>query len=266
LSDDTSDLDMMLGFFAEKRRNQRDPEEHLPPETLTAYQAGDLSPEEDERIQDHLAQCRHCTEMLLELEELLRPAEVGAESVADFEAETDWRKLQSRLSKPAETRSPWPLKATLLAASLTGGVLLLGFFSWEIYSQKEREVIQLQSQVAELQQPVASPPFLPLRSVRGEGGALAVPAGRAVWLTFDTPVPDDYSEYRAQIMDEEGKVRWAGTLNKDKEGKLPFLLINGYLEPGEYAVRLMGVRKGSLDLLQENRIRVPSGSPGSQGR
>jgi Putative zinc-finger len=73
VSDEISDLDGMLGFLAEEGSQRRDPEEHPDPETLTAYQANELSEEEDGRIQDHLAVCRHCTELLLDLEEFLQP-------------------------------------------------------------------------------------------------------------------------------------------------------------------------------------------------
>lgn len=270
MSEDTLDRDEVFDFLAEERRDRRDPEEHPSPETLTAYQANELSPEEDERIQDHLVQCRHCTEMLLELEEFLQPAE--AEPASEPEAPHRLQEPPLALTDTAYTAYRSPLMLPLAASVIGVLILLVGYSSWwglhqkQVAELKKLEVTKLQHQVAELQQPVVSPPSLLLRSVRGEEGALAVPAGRAVWLTFDTPVPDDYSEYRAQIMDEEGKVRWAGALSKDKEGKLPLLLINGYLEPGEYVVRLIGAHKEGLDLLQENRIRVPSGSPRSQGR
>src|SRR5947199_8385154 len=98
----------MHGFLAEERRDLRDPEEHPSPETLTAYQANELSPEEDERIQGHLRLCRHCTQMLLDLEAFLRPAEVGAEPAADFEAAADWRKLREGVAPGAGEKRQTP--------------------------------------------------------------------------------------------------------------------------------------------------------------
>jgi hypothetical protein len=256
LSEDISDRDEVFDFLAEERRNRRDPEEHPSPEALTAYQANELSPEEDERIQDHLARCRHCTEMLLELEEFLQPVE-EPEPAAASEPE-DGSRLQEPPPAPTDTayRSPFMLP---LAASLIGALIpliLLGYISWRVLHLK-REVTELQHQVAELQQPVVSPPTFRLRSTRGEGTP-ELPADRAVLLAFDAPVGDDYSEYRARIIDEEGTVRW--------EGRLPFLLITGYLKPGEYTVRVLGLRKGHLDPLQESRIRVPAHPLESQRR
>src|SRR3954471_7094568 len=96
----------MLGFLGEDR-NRPDPEEHPDPETLTAYQANELSPEEDERIQDHLAVCQHCTELLLDLEEFLQPPESGVEPAADFEAAVDWRRLRAvSEEKPPHVERP----------------------------------------------------------------------------------------------------------------------------------------------------------------
>ena len=71
MNDETLDPEKLFDFLVEEGSHRQDPEDHPSPETLTAYQANELSPEEDERIQGHLAACRHCTEMLLELEEFL---------------------------------------------------------------------------------------------------------------------------------------------------------------------------------------------------
>jgi hypothetical protein len=253
LSDETSDRDEVFDFLAEERRNRRDPEEHPSPETLTAYQANELSPEEDERIQDHLARCRHCTEMLLELEEFLQPAPAEEADGVSVDSETeDPHPLRGPLPERAETA---PRRRFLLPlAAFLVGLFLLGYVTWWAF-QLQRRVAQLQSQVAELQQPIVSPPTFRLRSTRGEG-ALELPADRAVLLAFDAPVADEYSEYRARILDEEGKMLW--------ENRLPVLLIHGYLKPGEYTVRVLGLRKGHLDLLQESRIRVPASPLESQ--
>lgn len=104
MSDETPDLDGMLGFLAEDGRRRRDPEDHPSAETLTAYQANELAADEDERIQSHLAVCSHCTELLLDLNEFLQPP-AASEPVADFEAAANWRKLRENLGRP-ETKSP----------------------------------------------------------------------------------------------------------------------------------------------------------------
>ena len=104
MSDETPELDDLLGFLAEDGHRRRDPEEHPSPRDLTAYQANELSPAEDERIQSHLAACTHCTELLLELDEFLKPP-AAAEPVADFEAAADWRRLQAGMRRPEKNLS-----------------------------------------------------------------------------------------------------------------------------------------------------------------
>ncbi len=109
MSDEIQDLDQMLGFLGEDGRQRRDPEEHPSPEELSAYQANELTPEEDERIQDHLAVCQHCTELLLDLEEFLEPPAVAAEPAADFEAAADWKRLREGMGPVAG--KPEPLRS-----------------------------------------------------------------------------------------------------------------------------------------------------------
>ena len=125
MSDEIEDLDEMLGFLGEDGRQRRDPEEHPSPEELSAYQANELTPEEDERIQDHLAVCEHCTELLLDLEEFLKPAAVAAEPAADFEAAADWKRLRDHLPQPAQADVAKALPY-LFAASLIGALILSG--------------------------------------------------------------------------------------------------------------------------------------------
>ncbi len=121
MSDETSDLDEMLGFLGEDRDLHRDPDEHPSPETLTAYQANELSAEEDERIQSHLAVCAHCTELLLDLDEFLQPPAAVAEPVADFEAAADWQRLRHGLTPSVEKKvQERPARRRFLASVWVG--------------------------------------------------------------------------------------------------------------------------------------------------
>jgi hypothetical protein len=262
VSDEIEDLDGMLGFLAEDGRHRRDPEEHPSPEELSAYQAGELTLEEDERLQDHLAVCQHCTELLLDLEEFLEPAPAAVKPVVDFEAAADLRRLRDHLPKPTQTTSRKRLPY-LFAASLIGALILSGLLSWRAI-RLQREVTELRSQVAELRQPLVNLQQISLRSVRGE--AFELPADRPVRLTLETSAPEEYDEYRVLIMDGEGNPLWRRTLHKDENGQLTMTLIKGYLKPGLHKFRLVGVHAGSLDLLEQYQARVTANSSGSQER
>jgi hypothetical protein len=262
LSDEISDLDEMLGFLAEDGRRRRDPDEHPSPEELSAYQANELSKEEDRRILDHLVICQHCTELLVDLEEFLKPPAVIAAPAADFEAPVDWRVLKDPLGPPL--RTPWRKTFLFpLAASLIGTLTLLGLSSWRVLNL-QREAADLRSQMAELRQPVVSPPLISLRSTRGE--TFELPVDRTVLLRFFTSAPDLYAEFRLQILDGDGKVLWSNTLKRDAHGDLSLVLVQGSLPPGTYVFRLAGLQGGRAEALEDYPVRVISRAYGYQGK
>jgi hypothetical protein len=234
LSDEISDLDEMLGFLAEEGRNLRDPQEHPSPETLTAYQAKELSPEEDERIQSHLGVCRHCTEMLLELEEeFLPPVEVGVAPAADFEAAADWRKLRSRMKGPKR-------RLTYAVAA----VLLLTVVGLSIYALSRG--------------PERFKTLEPLGSYRSPAGEIEV-VELPVTLVLRSSVRSHYPEYRAELLDEHNhRIREFPHLQESRPFEVEVPLGRRDLNPGEYRVRLLGVTDRGADPVGEYVFKVKS--------
>jgi hypothetical protein len=80
---------------------------HLSEETLAAYRAGELSPAEDETIQDHLVGCPLCSRILLELAE---PFEAG--TLPPFgespPAAPDWAAVRGELARDGWFGPPRP--------------------------------------------------------------------------------------------------------------------------------------------------------------
>ena len=80
-------------------------EDHPTLQELVAYRAGELSPEGDDRIQEHLTQCRDCAQLLLDLAEFEQfpqpPEEMGP---VDARAEASWQRLRARLREGEEGR------------------------------------------------------------------------------------------------------------------------------------------------------------------
>jgi hypothetical protein len=102
---------------------------HPDAEKLSAYHADELSPEEDDAIQEHVAGCRLCAERLLELERYLEPAERKDEGVEDFATAAEWRRLRGRMAQRGIENDREGLLRSLrvfqvLAAAL--GVLVVG--------------------------------------------------------------------------------------------------------------------------------------------
>jgi len=232
LSDETSDLDEMLGFLGEERRNLRDPEEHPSPEALTAYQANELSQEEDERIQSHLAQCRHCTEMLLELEEFLQPAAVEAAPAADFEVAADWRRLRSRMHR-SRRQLAYAMAAVLLLA-------VVGLSIYTLSPGPERRFQTLE----------------PLNSTRGPAEAIEA-VELPVTLVLRSPAESSYPEYRAELRDDHGVViRQLSPLRESRPFEVEVPLGRRDLNPGEYRVKLLGVKGREVEPVGEYVFKV----------
>ncbi len=221
----------MLGFLAEEHRDRPDPEEHPSPETLTAYQANELSKEEDERIQSHLATCRHCTAMLLELEEFLQPAEAVGTPAADFEAAADWRKLRSRL------RARKRRLTVAMAAVLFLAVLGISFY---VLSRSPENLKTLE----------------PLNSQRGQLEPLEI-VELPVTLLLKSPGKSSYPDYRADLQDSNGSlIKQFFHLQETSSFDLEVPLGRWALDPGEYRVKLLGVKGQEAHQVGEYAFQV----------
>jgi hypothetical protein len=248
MSDEIQDLDEMLGFLGEDGRHRRDPEEHPSPEELSAYQANELTPEQDERIQDHFAVCRHCTELLLDLEEFLQPP-VAAEPVADFEAAADWKRLREGIGPVAGKPAPLQTKASeqdyrlvrslqmyrALAAVL--GLVVVGLSLYTVRPPGEPEILP-------------SPKSIDFETIRGSSSSVEEPVKVRLPFPLAFYSAPNYPSYRIEIVDIEGKLRYS----RDtifSEGLIP--LPQGFLPPGEYEVRLSGLKDGKSKSIGSSR-------------
>lgn len=115
---------------------------HPAAEDLTAYHAGELTGDQAEEIQEHLAVCRQCSRLLLDLPAFLEPMATTA-SAASPEAAA-WQRFRTRLPAPATSREKvvgrWrrittsPGLAYLLAACLA--LALVGGPMWRLVQER----------------------------------------------------------------------------------------------------------------------------------
>lgn len=243
-------------LLAEERRNLGS---HLKLEDVTTYHGGTLSPEEEERIQEHLAACPECSALLLDLEGLSDPSNDGAVSQAELAAA--WRVVGGRLRQEmagtagkassggrSPIGSPW-LHA--LAAILLLAVGTLAF-----------QVVRLQHLVGDVPQPQLNAPVLDLRpSVRGEGiGAAApeVPSRARLFTLVINPVGSlSQGTYAVEIIDAAGKRAWSGQgLELNSFGSFSLALSRRTLSAGEYRLRLFSLTTGHRQLIGEYAFRV----------
>jgi hypothetical protein len=105
LDGDKPPLDEALRDLAARAR--RDLGSHPTPEQLAAYHAGELREDEVDRIQEHLALCHECSELLLDLadfEDPGPPTEVPGLTDADVDAA--WQDLKARMAGQSAPERP----------------------------------------------------------------------------------------------------------------------------------------------------------------
>jgi hypothetical protein len=242
VSDPIQEPDELLGFLAEEGRHRRDPEEHPAPEVLTAYHAKELSREEEERFQEHLAVCRQCTELLLDLDEFLQPPPVVAEPVAEFDAAADRRKLREGLGRGIEQKTLARPDRRRFFASVWGGysvaaallVISVGLGIWN--AELFREIRK--------PQPIRTVQTLTARgSTRGgdlEGEPLVLPADITLLLPTETPS----SLYKADfIRHGSRRPEWSLDVAQAK-GELNIHLPAEALPLGNYTVQVAPLGPG----------------------
>jgi Putative zinc-finger len=113
VSDQKTSLTAALRHLAEQER--RTPSEHATPGELTAYHEGTLPPAIEARVQEHLAHCKLCSDLLLDLAgfaDLAPPP--GVPELTDAQVAEDWQALRARMGaekKEAEPATVVPFRA-----------------------------------------------------------------------------------------------------------------------------------------------------------
>jgi hypothetical protein len=235
VTDDDKDLEEL---FAPLRESARNPVDHPTPEELEAYHAKELSPEEEERIREHLVACRECADLMLDLQSLYAAANQPETGVADFEQATAWRDLREKLPfrpepivepaapeprRRAALRPAWGL-AALLAIVILGGLVYRTW--WPGTPRGEAQVTTLD-------------PSGSFRS--GEPGIEieTVPRSNEIVLRVDGP---SYPGYVAEIRQGGREVKTLTGLREDEPLNVPLGALGSSLEPGEYEIVLFSLQ------------------------
>lgn len=220
---------------------------HPTPDELLAYQEGKLAAEDQERMQDHLALCRDCARVVLDLESFPDVEPVREEQrVTDWQVAAAWRRLaaQEGISPPARSspRRSWsmlfsPGFAYAMAASILMAALGLG--SW---------VIQLRGQIDDLSRPrvnVFLSDLVPQSSEleRGVGDRIRVPAWtERVLLLLNLADLRSFPEYLVEISGREGRELWSNReLRRSPDGNFTLEVHRRFLPAGEYRIALYGL-------------------------
>jgi hypothetical protein len=254
-------------------------ESHPAPDELVAYRAGDLTAEEDDRIQEHLTHCRDCARLLLDLAEFeqmpLPPVEVGP---VDARAEASWQRLQARLGEEDQPKAKepemdaaamapvrelrsrpvvvpvWrrPAIPWLLAAGLGLCVIGLGL-----------RVGTLQSEVDQLSAPRLNVSFEDLYATGTTRGITEddVPILHGGGVLVVTP-PSESAEYEIEVAPAAGGALVIEPLrDAARDGVLTLGIPPSYLREGRYTARLYGIENGQRQPLGEYPFEIAPAIP-----
>lgn len=245
------------------------------------YHRGLLSPEEEERFEEHVVACAECTEQL----ELARGFQRGLKTMAAEDAARAlvgvglfaWLARRGRLAQ-------WGIA---LAAVLVAGLPALGFLAqnrtarqvaaeWRQRWEGERQTAadlerrlaesetrrgeerrELESRLAQarppegprgLAGPVANAAVLLLTAVRGEAGEPAATldlgrTGEILSLAVDVGAGSPFPSYRATLTGPGGKTLFRqGGLQPNALEVLMITFPSSFFSPGEYRLRVEGMR------------------------
>lgn len=236
-------LDAALRHLAEQQR--RSLTSHPTPQELAAYHAGELPPEAEARILDHLAICRECSDLLLDLSgfaDLKPPA--GVPELTDEQVEQDWQALRAKMREgegkkertaevvpirpvgpqPRPERSYWlPIAASLLA--------VLGF-SFGLYQSEQVGKLSRQ-----LQQPSAAEIFDAQEQSRSgyQVETKKMSSQTRVSIPLYAPFEDPISRVEIRSGDT---VLWS--IDTPKKNAVGLNIPAKLLKPGSYTIVLHG--------------------------
>jgi Putative zinc-finger len=243
-------------------------EDHPTLQELVAYRAGELSPEGDDRIQEHLTQCRDCAQLLLDLAEFEQypqpPEEMGP---VDARTEASWQRLRARLREGEERREegepvllPRRIRVPLwrrpaLPWALAAGLTFCSVGLWQHSGRQERRI-------EELSRPQA------VRTVtleaeddgsRGADEERPVHAGEVV--AYDLPLSSDprapvYPLYAVEIVPAADGAKPIPAGRHQADHGILSILLRSAPEAGDYYFQVSGIEGGRETPVGRYRFKV----------
>jgi len=283
MNDDSEGVAKSLRELASEARRRQGPGAHLDPGTLIAYHRGELTPAAEEDVQEHLAVCRHCARLLLELPSFLEAPDAALET-ADAAAEASWREIRARLpgtSAPAGRpgagefgvrRDWWHRSSPVAAAAMLAAAVLVAVPLWIIARrlaapEMPPETIELFA--PEAQRGTAEPPAFPPATVHARAAATTL------LLRLARPQPN--LRFRVELLaagaagtaGATGATGTAGTTGTPAGPPLPvpavkvvdsrtlvLVLARRQLAPGQYQLRVLDADQPSAEPLGDYRLAV----------
>jgi putative zinc finger protein len=278
MNDESDRLRESLRELASEARRRQGPDAHPSPETLTAYHAGELTLAAAEDVREHLAVCRHCARLLLDLPAFLE-APAGDREGREGEPDTSWQAIRERLPGPPEKagrrietgRADWgeapgaPRQTLprLAVAAMFAGVVLIAVPLWIIarhLSSPELPPAMLELSTPESQRGTSEPPPLPPATVHAEA------ASTTLLLRLARPQPD--LRFHVELLagggagaagipaGRAGRALPAPAVKIVDSRTLVLVLARRQLSPGRYQLRVLDAEQPSAEPLGDFQLQV----------
>lgn len=231
-------------------------DQHPAPVDLFEYQQGLLSPEQEDLIRDHLADCADCTSMVLELAGVIPPTFPEARpEISPERLEANWQATIAKLWLPAlRPRRLFDRVALPLAAGLLLTTLGAAYWGWR---SSERLALALREPIVN----VAVRDLLPddTDGTFREEGAGPAPdhSSGPELLILNVADTRGLTRFRAEISpeNEPHHLLWASDgLERSPAGRFTVSLPASFLPAGRYRVRLLGLNETTREVLAEYRL------------
>lgn len=248
---------------------------------LAAYSAGDLAPERQAEIEDHLVACRDCAATLLELAPFAAAAapaaeEEGAPAPADFATAAAWRALRGQLPAPREETAAPRRRGGAFGGAFSGtfaalaAALLVATVGLSLWTARLTTATgELRRQLARATAPRPDVPLVYLDALtRDEGGGAAevgaLPEDGFFVLVLTPGDPRPGARWNLEILDAAGRRVWASPepLTANDYGTVRLGLSRATLPAGRYEVQLTAA-EGAKE--EPERFELVVGETSAQG-
>lgn len=229
--------------------------DHPSPDRWIAYHRGELSPEEEALLQEHLVRCRDCFDLSEGAAAFAQPDE--ADTGQEMDTAALWRLLRPQLDPPPEPsrqnvrdistaprRRPFRIPTTAAAGFF---VALVGLTAWNVRQQGELEALR-----------APKPDALIVDFAAGErlptSTETTLSASTGPW-TFVFHPDVELRVYRLALRDAAaGSEQWSYELSPDQDLALTIQLPEA-LPPGRYRLELTD--GSGARVLETHLLRVP---------
>ena len=257
MPDETLDIDDWLAARAREVVGE-DPDKHPSVESISSYHARELSAEESQEIQQHLAACRECTRLLLALSDALTGDQSSSETGDDLRVKEDWGRFRARIQEEREPLGhavlrpfqtlPQRQRAIAYALAALLSVAIIGF---SIYALRQSMGAATKSTTI----------FVPSASIARSVDLvkeieLDPRENRSLVFVLEAPTGIGFPAYSLEIRDAQGKTLLRREALVKKSEGFNFEISSSTLKEGRFEIQVQGLRDGHSTIVGKYWIEI----------